>query len=130
MRQSQSRDLSDKWAGFVRPLKTKIAIIRLEEIPVDLPIACTLTEEQLRERRREVLEPFRADTYQRIELANGYAYELPPEKFLDIARLLDLERQCCQFLTFKIIVEPRQDVRLEITGPPDAKNTIAEFFGS
>jgi hypothetical protein len=46
-----------------------------------------------------------------------------------IARLLDLERQCCQFLTFKLIVEPAQNFRLEITGPPEAKPTIAELFG-
>lgn len=84
----------------------------------------------MRERRRDVLEPFRAYTCQRIELANGYAYEFPGEKLLDIAKLVDLERQCCQFLTFKIIVEPRDYVRLEITGPAEAKNTITDFFGS
>jgi hypothetical protein len=102
----------------------------VRKIVVDLPIACTLTEEQMRERRRQVLEPFHDNTCQRTELANGYAYEFPSEKLLDLARLVDLERQCCQFLTFKIIIEPQQYVRLEITGPPEAKNTIADFFGS
>jgi len=42
-----------------------------------------------------------------------------------------LERQCCPFLTFKIIVEAgNQAICLEITGPPDAEPVIADFFGS
>jgi hypothetical protein len=42
----------------------------------------------------------------------------------------DLERQCCQFLTFKIVVEPGETpLRLEVTGPPKAKPVIADFFG-
>jgi len=45
--------------------------------------------------------------------------------------LIDLERACCPFLTFKlIVVAGQQPVRLEITGAPEAKAVIADFFGS
>jgi hypothetical protein len=47
------------------------------------------------------------------------------------ARLIDLERRCCAFLTFRIIVEAgQQPIYLEITGQRDAKAIIADLFGS
>jgi hypothetical protein len=99
---------------------------------MDLPIICTLSEEQLRDRRREILEPFRSNTYKRLELPDGYAYmfQALPGILEDISRLVDLERQCCHFLTFKIVVEPQQLIRVEITGRSEAKPVIADFFGS
>ena len=48
-----------------------------------------------------------------------------------IARPVYLGRQCCAFLTFRIMVgSGRQPICLEITGPPDAKAIIADLFGS
>jgi hypothetical protein len=44
--------------------------------------------------------------------------------------LVDLERQCCAFLTFRIVVAAGKPICLEITGPPEAKAVIADFFGS
>src|SRR5262249_17482204 len=100
--------------------------------PMDLPIACTLTEEQLRERRREMLELFRANASEPEALPDGYVYTFraAPNLVADIARFVDLERECCEFLTFKIIVAPRSAIRLEITGPPNSKAMIADLFGS
>ena len=95
---------------------------------MDLPILCTLTEEQMRERRSEILELFRARVCGSEALPNGYAFQLSADALVDIARLVDLERQCCKFLSFRIVVEPEQQLRLEITGPPQAKSIIADFF--
>jgi Phage integrase family len=66
-------------------------------------------------------------------LPNGYAYvfEATSEILSQLARLVDLERQCCAFLTFRIVVEAGlQPICIEITGPPEAKAIIADFFGS
>jgi hypothetical protein len=66
-------------------------------------------------------------------LADGYSYrfEATSEILSQVARLVDLERQCCAFLTFRIIVEAdRQPICLEITEPPEANAVIADFFGS
>jgi hypothetical protein len=100
---------------------------------MDSPIACTLTEAQIRERRREILDPFRAKISRSEILANGYAYviETFPSILIEVARLVDLERRCCPFLSFNIGVQAgNQSIRLEITGPPEAKSVIADFFGT
>src|SRR5262245_51743458 len=86
---------------------------------MDLPIVCTLTEDQLQERRREVLTPLRDSVVKSEELADGYLYTFKPspEMLMQLARLVDLERQCCRFLNFKIVTTAGDDaVRLEVTG--------------
>lgn len=97
---------------------------------MDLPILCTLTSEQLRERRLKVLEPIRSLVIKTEGLDEGYAYTFQPhdELLIRLAQLVGLERQCCQFLTFKIIAN-HDSLRLEVTGPEGAKSTITDFFG-
>lgn len=65
-------------------------------------------------------------------IPDGYSYLFKPtsEALARLSELVDLERQCCPFLTFKIVVEAQYPMRLEVTGPPEAKATIADFFGS
>lgn len=97
------------------------------------PIACTLNDVEMRERRRTILEAFRGAALDVTSLSLGYAYyfESTSEMLARIVSLVDLERRCCPFLTFKIIVEANsQTICLEITGPPEAKQVIADFFGS
>lgn len=99
---------------------------------MDLPIICTLTEEELRERRRAVLDSMQQAVLDVSELPLGYAYTFRPSSDVlsQLTRLVDLERQCCKFLTFRIVVEPGEaPIRLEVTGPPNAKTVIEEFFG-
>ena len=58
-------------------------------------------------------------------------FEPESEILAQLARLVDLERQCCEFLTFRIVVgAAREPFSLEITGPAEAKPMIADFFGS
>src|SRR5262245_11064893 len=98
---------------------------------MNLPIACTLTGEQLQERRRTILS-FISESVTRIDsLPDGFVYSFKSgsETLREIARLVDLERQCCQFLTFRIVVEPREMLRLEVTGPPEAHGVITDYFG-
>ena len=96
------------------------------------PLACTLTDAQMRERRKTLLNAFRSAALGTTSLPLGCAYRFKPtsEVLIQLTTLVDLERQCCPFLTFKIIVEPgKQPISLEITGPPEAKPLIADFFG-
>jgi hypothetical protein len=97
------------------------------------PIACTLTEAELRERRRTILDSVRNAALDVTPLPLGYAYRFnsTSEMLAELVRLVELERQCCPFLTFRITVPAdRQPLCLDITGPPDAKAVIAGFFGS
>jgi hypothetical protein len=98
---------------------------------IDLPIACTLTDAEMRERRTTVLDAFRKAVLETTPVPLGYAFRLEPksEVLTQLLHLVDLERQCCPFLTFKVIVAPgNQPFTLEITGPPEATPLIANFF--
>jgi len=99
---------------------------------MDLPIVCALTETELRERRRTVLDSVRASAIDIAPILNGYSYRFAPtsEVLAQLSSLVDLERQCCGFLTFRIVVEPQQPIALEVTGPPEARAMITDFFGS
>jgi hypothetical protein len=97
------------------------------------PIACTLNDPEMRERRRTILDGFRSATLEVTSLPLGYAYHFAPTSAVlaQIVNLVDWERQCCPFLTFNITVAAgNQTICLEITGPPEAKPMIADFFGS
>jgi hypothetical protein len=98
---------------------------------MDLSIACTLTEAQLRQRRQVIMNTLRDIGVSVTELPDGYAYTFgaTSDALAQVAQLVDLERQCCPFLTFKIVVEVAQAaMRLEVTGPGDAKALIVECF--
>jgi hypothetical protein len=100
---------------------------------MELPIACNLTEAEMRERRQMILDFVRGAALDVTSLPLGYAYRFEPtsEVLVHLSRLVELERQCCQFLTFRLVVQAgNQPICLEITGPPEAKPIIADFFGS
>jgi len=100
---------------------------------MDLPIICTLSEAELKERRHEILDRVKAAIVKTTELQNGYAYDFPAdaEMLMILARLIALEHECCRFLTFRISLEAgKEAVTLEITSSPDAKPVIANFFGA
>jgi hypothetical protein len=100
---------------------------------MELPVACTLSEAEIQERRQTIFNSLRSAVLNITSLPLGYAYRFKPtsDVLADLSRLVDLERQCCQFLTFRIVVEAgNQPFCLEVTGPTEAKAIIADFLGS
>lgn len=94
-----------------------------------LPIACTLTTAELRERREKLLRKVGASVQETVELENGYAFRFPAERFEDVAQVVALERECCAFLRMTLTVEPGAGpVWLEMTGPATAKSFIASLW--
>ena len=98
----------------------------------NLPVACSLMPAELQERRRIVLSRIRGWVSEVTDLWDGFKYifasngELIPE----LANLIQLEHQCCPFLTFRLTVEPGDgSVSLEMTGPDGTKEFLAEVFG-
>jgi Domain of unknown function (DUF2703) len=92
---------------------------------------CTLSAES-RAARKELLKDLVGNVAERRDLANGVALRFKPEPGVvsRLARAIDLERDCCQFLTFGLRVEENDGpVWLEITGPASAKTKIHEYFG-
>lgn len=95
-------------------------------------VACTLSEAQLQERRRTVLDVVARAVVRVESLPDGFAYTFAPTSqiLIQLSQLVTLESQCCRFLTFKIIVEAgSKPITLEVTGPPGAKEMIADFLG-
>ena len=75
---------------------------------MSLPIACSLTDSELQQRRRDVLQRVRTAVAEIRELEDGFAYRfsLDSDRLLELARLIELERRCCPFLRFRVTVEP------------------------
>jgi hypothetical protein len=98
----------------------------------DLPVACSLTEPELAERRAGVLGEVRRAQEGARWLADGVAlrFAAEPERLALLARFIDLERRCCAFLRFRLTVEPGGGpVWLELTGPPGTREFLEAGFG-
>lgn len=96
-----------------------------------LPIACSLTAPELQERRSTVLQKVRRDVIDTKELKDGYAYTFPStsEWLGELAGLIELERQCCPFLQFRITVAANGGpLSLEMTGPEGTKEFLLNTF--
>jgi hypothetical protein len=96
-----------------------------------LPIACNLTSAELQERRRTVLETLRGAVLEVEELADGFAYSFMSEgnRFKELANMIDLERQCCPFLQFRVnVTAGHGPLTLEITGPEGTKDFLLSTF--
>jgi hypothetical protein len=94
----------------------------------ELPVACTLTGPELAARRVGVLAAIRRDQQEVRWLPDGVAlrFAAEPERLATLAAFIELERQCCAFLRFRLTVEPGGGpVRLELTGPPGTRDFLA-----
>lgn len=91
------------------------------------PLACSLTPEDVRNRRDALLPGLihRADKV--TDLDNGLRLEFKskPGLLADIARIMEQERECCTFLRFDLIAEPEDGpVTFDVTGPPGTRDVL------
>lgn len=64
------------------------------------------------------------------ELANGYAFRLPPGVLTTTAQWVSLERKCCPFFAFEIVLEKDNGpLWLRVTGSEGIKAFIRAEFG-
>lgn len=100
----------------------------VELIAQDVPIACSLTANELVTRGEEIKELF-AGVQQARELADGYALRFPgtstwPQRVLDF---IQGERSCCPFFTFELVFIPNQGpIWLHIRGPEGVKEMVMD----
>lgn len=97
----------------------------------EIPVACVLTGKQLQQRRRDYLDKIAGSLTDFKELESGFSYRFPLRETIlqDLAEIVDLERKCCPFLSFKIILEAGNNfVSLELTGAKGTKETIKSLF--
>ena len=98
---------------------------------VELPIACSLTDRELQERRQNVLAKIAESLIDFEELPDGFRYRFPAEDAVlqNLMRVINLEQKCCPFLSFKLNLEAGKDfASLDLTGGQDAKEAIRTLF--
>jgi hypothetical protein len=99
---------------------------------VDIPVACYLTDRELQARRRNFLDKIAKSLLDAAELENGFRYRFPLTDSIlpDLANIIELERKCCPFLNFKLVLEAGSDfVSLELTGAEGTKEIIKSLLG-
>ena len=97
-----------------------------------LPIACSLTSAELREREATLLAQFRAAIVKTEELQDGYAFHIPGdgERICQVAELIVAERQCCPFLVFEVSAPPNMGpVTVRVSGPAGTKEFLSSLLG-
>jgi hypothetical protein len=97
----------------------------------EIPIACSLTEKELQERRKNVLEKMAHFLTSVQELKDGFSYQFPADDSIleDLITVISLERKCCPFLNFKLVVEAQNEfVSLELTGQEGIKEMLQSLF--
>lgn len=98
----------------------------------EIPVACGLTDKELQARRKDHLDKAAALLVDSTESENGIRFRFPLETAVlqNLAEIIDLERQCCPFLNFKLSLEAGNDfVTLELTGQEGTKELVGSLFG-
>jgi hypothetical protein len=97
----------------------------------EIPIACSLTDKELGERRKNVLQKTARSLTSVEELENGFSYQFPAEDSVlqDLITVVNLERKCCAFLNFNLVVKADSEiVSLELTGDDGTKEALRQLF--
>jgi hypothetical protein len=94
----------------------------------ELPTVCTLSPDALAARREDLLAALRerCERVERTPSGCRLQFAASSETLQTLARIVDAERQCCQFLEFRLTVSPGLGpMTLEVMGP---EGTV-EFLG-
>ena len=99
----------------------------------DIPIACSLSKAELAE-RRVVLGALQVHCLEVRPLADtrGLALRFAPEPGIlaTLARVIDLERQCCRFLDFGLsVAADGGPVALTLAGPLGTTDFLVHELG-
>jgi hypothetical protein len=97
----------------------------------EISAACALDDKELQQRRKDYLDKIASSLLDFKELESGFSYRFPLKETIlqDLAEIIDLERRCCPFLNFKLILEAGNNfVSLELTGAKGTKESIKALF--
>jgi hypothetical protein len=97
----------------------------------ELPIACTLPPDALRQRRDELLPGLvrRAEVCERLATGVRLRYAPSADVLADIVKMIEAERQCCRFLRFELSFAPDLGpITLEVTGPAGTTEFLASLI--
>jgi hypothetical protein len=96
-----------------------------------IPIVCTLSADQLAQRREHVIKELFQKTLERRELQDGFEFVFPSSEAVlaEVVEFVAFERKCCRFLSFEVAFEPGEGpIHLRLLGCEDAKDVIRQIF--
>lgn len=99
----------------------------------DLPVACTLSPDALKTRREGLLSGLlgRADEHEELPDGHRLRFASARDTLSLIASTVEVERECCRFLRFRIVVEPDGGpIWLEPTGPSGTHEFVSALLES
>lgn len=102
-------------------------------MPAELPLACRMDALDGSERRRHagLFGDLASQVSGIQELPDGFAFDFPSDRpvFLELAEWVTLERRCCPFLSFELVVDNGgAPVTLRLTGRPGVKEFLRHEF--
>lgn len=96
-----------------------------------LPVACTLSETELHERKATTLQDLLERVQKTMDLGAGYGFrfDASDDTLARILTMIRQERKCCRFMQFELKVLPDGGpVWLTITGPDGTKAFLETLF--
>jgi hypothetical protein len=83
-----------------------------------------------RPRYNHLMKRLRSAVRNPVEVADGYVYELDLQAIAlpEVAEWIAMERLCCPFLTFELVVNGDGATHLTLRGPVGAKAILQEEF--
>lgn len=103
-------------------------VSQVSAVSADVPLACSLTEAELRERGDENAALF-ARVREAQELPDGYRFAFAPDAdgIPALMQFITAERACCPFFTFELqFVSPHQAIWLVVRGGAGVKEIVRE----
>ena len=90
----------------------------------EMPIACSLSADELRERTEENTTLFR-HARDVLELPDGYLFTFPADRARQAMDFILAERDCCPFFTFELTLpSPHQVILLGVRGREGVKEVV------
>ncbi len=82
----------------------------MDKFELDIPIACTLSEADLAQRRENVMAMLFQQAEAHQELEDGHRFRFPgTDDWADqLLNFIKFERCCCAFFTFELSFEPNK----------------------
>ena len=97
-----------------------------------LPVACSLTPEEMRERQASLIPALLERALSIAPSGEGYQLQFKSDATAMrlIADVIAAESRCCPFLQFDLSVPPAQaDLCLTVSGPPGTRAFLDALFG-
>lgn len=93
-------------------------------------MTCTLTSDQLSAQRKQLLPNLFQRAEQVEDIPNGLRFRFAhrPGLVTELAAIIEKERVCCSFLSFRLITEKGEGpITLEVSGPPGTAEMLRKL---